>query len=258
MMLSASLILASLALGCGDDVSGPRSHDSVATEDFHYSFEVSEHILVSVAGVNGDINVMGLADTDSIVISGTRRVTSDDPVDAAEHLDLLTVEVENEAGVVSAVTHQPEHSDGRIYEVDYRVYIPEDLAVTITDVNGTIYIRSVAEPVTVSHVNGAVNLDGISASVMCSVVNGTIEGDVTLPLDGVIGMEVVNGEVDIEIPAATSAMFLAGVVNGSISVTGLVLEDMVSSATSLSGRLGEGRGTIGLAVVNGTIAARGF
>jgi DUF4097 and DUF4098 domain-containing protein YvlB len=168
------------------------------------------------------------------------------------------VEVKNEAGIVSAQTDQPDESDGRLYEVDYDIIIPTDLAVSASNVNGTISIDSVAKPITVQTVNGSVSLSEIIASVTGSVVNGKIEGDITLPPQAVVSLSAVNGEIEIEVPTSTSAMFSASYVNGTIYTYNLPLRDVVTTPSSLTGRLGEGDGTLALGVVNGTITARGF
>ena len=91
-----------------------------------------------------------------------------------------------------------------------------------------------------------------------SLVNGQITAKITLPLNGNIGMANVNGNIDLEIPTNTSAEFSAGLVNGNITITNLVLQNQVSSSTSLTGTLGNGEGTIALTTVNGNISATGF
>jgi len=246
-----------LVSSCSDSTTGPGK-DSVAKESFYYRFQVFEQVLIAVSGVSGDITITGSAWSDSIVVRGEKRVTSDRPDDAVEHLDSLSVQVTNEAGIVSAVTNQPEESGGRLYEVDYDIIIPTDLAVSIAGVNGTISIDSVEKPVAAQVVNGTLSLADIIASVTGSVVNGRIEGDVTLPPQAVVSMSVVNGEIDIQVPVSTSAMFSASFVNGGVTFPNLPLEDIVAAPGSLTGRLGEGDGTIDLSVVNGNIIIRGF
>lgn len=246
-----------LVSGCSDSTTGPE-RDSVAKESFYYRLEVFEQVLLTVSGVSGDITITGSAWSDSIVVRGEKRVTSDSPDDALEHLDSLSVEVKNEAGVVSAVTDQPWESDGRLYEVDYDIVIPTDLAVSVSGVNGAVSIDSIEKPVTAESVYGTITLADIIASVMVSLVNGWVTGDVTLPPQAVVSMSVVNGEIDIELPVSTSAMFSASFINGSVATPGLPLEDVVTTSHSLTGRLGEGEGTVDLSIVNGTITARGF
>lgn len=244
--------------GCGDDVSGPSGNDSVASETFYYRFEVTEQARLTVTGISGDITITGVAGSDSIVVKGTKRVRSWDPRDAEEHLDSLEVIVRNEAGVVSAETDQPAVSGGRVYEVVYEIIIPVNLEVNASDVNGTVSVTSIERRVTAATVNGFVVLDGIIASVSASVVNGGVLGDVSLPLDGLMSMNVVNGEIDLEIPQDTSAQFSAAVANGSIRISNLLLHDMVATSVSVTGRLGDGQGTISLSLVNGNIYVQGF
>ncbi len=244
--------------GCGDDVSGPSGNQAVASETFYYRFDVTEQLRLAVTGISGDITITGVADSDSIVVKGTKRVKSWNSQDAEEHLDSLNVIVLNEAGVVSAETDQPAESGGRVYEVDYEIIIPVNLEVSASDVNGTVSVTSMERRVTAATVNGLVELDGIIASVSANVVNGYILGDVSLPIDGLINMGVVNGEIGLEIPTDTSAQFSAAVANGTIEISNLVLYDMVTTSVSVTGRLGDGQGTISLSVVNGGIYVEGF
>ncbi len=243
--------------GCGESTTSPDG-GAVARESFYYRFQVFEQVLLSVTGESGSITVTGSAWSDSIVVRGEKRVTSDSVEDALEHLDSLRVEVVNEAGLVSARTLQPEDTGGRLYEVDYEVTVPTDLAVTLSAAYGPISIDSVAKPITASTVNGTVSLADIIASVTANVVNGRVEGEVTLPPQAVVSVSVVNGEIDLGFPVSTSAMFSATYVNGSVLTPGLPLQDVVESPGSVTGRLGEGDGSIGLSVVNGIITARGL
>jgi DUF4097 and DUF4098 domain-containing protein YvlB len=108
-------------------------------------------------------------------------------------------------------------------------------------------------------VNGDVTLFEIFGSLFVYLVNGDIESDVTLPLDGIIDLYMVNGSIDLYIPTDTSAEFLAAVFIGDISTSNLVLKNEVRTSTSLSGSLGYGQGTIFLEIENaGNINVFGF
>ena len=91
-----------------------------------------------------------------------------------------------------------------------------------------------------------------------AVVNGNINARVLLPPQGTCSLNTVNGGIDLQIPRDTSAEFSASLANGTISLTDLVLQNAVSSRTSMRGKLGEGAGRITLQTVNGDIRARGF
>jgi DUF4097 and DUF4098 domain-containing protein YvlB len=135
--------------------------------------------------------------------------------------------------------------------VDYAITLPESFQVLADNLNGTVIVDSIHNLVSVGNVNGQITLNEIFGSAFVALVNGRIEGEITLPLEGTISMNLVNGNIDLDIPANTSAEF-------SISVTGLHLQNQVSSPTSLRGTLGEGEGTISLTTVNGNISVSGF
>lgn len=71
-------------------------------------------------------------------------------------------------------------------------------------------------------------------------------------------MSAVNGTVGLQIPQNTSAQFAAEVVNGSISTTGLIIHDAITTPKSVRGRLAGGEGKIALKTVNGSIIVKGF
>jgi DUF4097 and DUF4098 domain-containing protein YvlB len=256
----ALLILYCGWLGCGDNPtdSDGDGTDFTAEETFYHRYAVAAQARLTVEGVSGSVSVTGIADSDSIVVAGTRRVRSSSTQDAEAHLPSLQVEVQDLDNEVAAKTTQPSDTQGRSYEVDYEIIVPTDLKLEITNVNGTIRVEAMADSVSVENVNGGVVLEDISASTSISVTNGSIGGDVTLPLDGTIDMGVTNGNIAIGIPVNTSAQFSASVANGSISISNLLIKDKESTPTSVTGTLGDGEGTISLTVTNGGIAVVGF
>ena len=70
-------------------------------------------------------------------------------------------------------------------------------------------------------------------------------------------MECRAGEVDLDLPAGTSADFAAGVVNGSVVVTGFDLTGFTMTNRKVSGVLGGGDGHVDLDVVNGRVRVSG-
>jgi DUF4097 and DUF4098 domain-containing protein YvlB len=250
-------------LGCGSDKSsGPDDNvsntDFVAKESFSYGVEVTDHTLLSLEGINGNVTITGLSGADSVIITGERRVGSESMQDAEAHLQELEVSVREIASEVYVKTIQPDKTHGRSYVVDYNITLPKELEVVVINVNGAVDIDSVNGSVSVQNVNGQVNLDEIIGSVSVNLVNGQIQAEVTLPKGGTITMTTVNGGIDLDIPQYTSAQFSATVVNGTIAISNLVLIGLVSTPTSLTGTLGTGEGTIVLTTVNGSISVSGF
>lgn len=263
-----SVLLALLAvcfyfLGCGSDKSsGPDKNvsntDFVAKASFSYGVEVTDHTFLSLEGINGNVAITGLSDADSVIVAGEKRVGSESMQDAEEHLQQLHVSVSEAQSGVFVKTIQPDQTYGRSYVVDYNITLPMNLDVAVINTNGAVDIDSVNGSVSVENVNGQVDLDEIIGSVSAQLVNGQVSAKVTPPKGGIISMSTVNGGINLEIPQYTSAQFSAIVVNGTFSISNLVLIGMVTTPNSISGTLGTGEGTIALSTVNGSISVSGF
>ncbi len=251
------------SIHCGEDGptdSGDNVHntDYVARETFAYKVPLAAQSTLRLEAINGNVDVTGVSQADSVVIAGEKRVGSDSMADAEEHLEQLDVQVQDSATEIFVETVQPEETHGRSYVVDYAVTLPPDFQVVIGNVNGSVTVDSIADLVSVNNVNGLVALDEISGSVYVILVNGQIESEVTLPLNGTITMATANGVIELQIPESTSAEFSASVGNGTISVSNLNFTNQVSSSNTLSGTLGQGQGTITLSAGNGNIIVSGF
>ena len=173
-------------------------------------------------------------------VTGVRIVKSESDEDARRHLEYLEVRIEELGGELSVRTIQPENSNVRNYQVDYKISLPRSWSVEVSELNGNVI------------------LNDIRGGAWVDLMNGHIEGNLVLPTDGEIDLQTVNGEIDLHIPARTSARFSADFVNGGINVSGLTLRDEVRTRNSLRGTLGDGRGQLLLRITNGVIDVRGF
>lgn len=263
LILVALLTTCLSLINCGADNpvdSGDTvdNTDFIAEKSFSFKVDVVNHSRLRLEAINGEIRITGTSESDSVIITGERRVGSESMEDAEEYLKKLEVNVQDLGSEVFVKTIQPQKAYGRSYVVNYTITLPKNLEVLVSNVNGRVTIDSINNDVIVINVNGLVTLDEIFGSASVSLVNGQIEGEITLPFDGIIGMSVVNGNIDLKIPVSTSAEFWASVTNGNINVLNLVLQNPVVSTTSLRGTLGDGQGTISLTTVNGNISVEGF
>ncbi len=240
--------------GSGDNV---RTTDYVAKESFSHTVAVSKHTQFRIEGINGNISINGVSDSDTIVITGEKRVGSESVADAEEHLQYLEVTVQDLANEVYVKTTQPQKSYGRNYTVDYTVTLPKDLSVNAININGAVTIVTIDNSISADNINGTVIVKEINGNVSVNLINGGIEGEVTLPLNGIINMTLVNGDIELAVPQSTSAVLYAQVVNGTIGISGLDLRNETVSQNSLRGTLGNGQGTLSLSTVNGTIYLSG-
>ncbi|UCC71915.1 MAG: DUF4097 family beta strand repeat protein [Gemmatimonadota bacterium] len=242
--------LALISTGC-DLTTGPSTF--AAEADFSFTVEVTTQVRLRVAGVNGAIVVIGVPGSTSLLVEGVRRVTSDSQEDADAHLDSLEVLVEEGVEELLVSTDQPAQSGGRSYVVNYEVRVPDDLAVVIENANGAIVVLSISNNVDIVNGNGDILLESISGSSSVQLGNGAIDAEITLPLDGFIGMNVGNGAITLGIPQSTSAWLAAQTGVGRVNVVNLTLQDAEITNSSVSGRLGDGEGDIVLNLGNGDI-----
>ncbi len=220
-----------------DEGYGVSHSNHVASESF--LFELGASSRLRLEGINGTITVTGISGSESVTISGERRVGSDSAADAEAYLSKLEVRVEELGDEISVRTVQPSESRGRNYVVDYEITLPRGLTVQVNNINGNI------------------DLDGLAGDTLAELVNGQIDAGLSVPVEGVVDLSTVNGTIDVSVPVDTSAHLTANVVNGTIGIRNLNLHNQVSSRTSLRGVLGNGRGNIRLSTVNGSIDVEG-
>ena len=250
--------------------------DFSASELFDYEIEVENQKSFRLSGINGSIDITGNTDLETVKIWGKRTVRSESIEDAEEHLDYLEVSITENSSEIYVKTVQPRKSHGRNYEVTYHVQIPESWEVIVENVNGNVEVYSVEENVSINLTNGDIRIEDISGNVsICltngntrlreifgnvyvGVTNGGITGKLTLADNGICQLSTVNGQIDLEIPINSSANFSAAITNGNISISDLVLTNLNMTRSSATGRLGDGKGSISLEVVNGQINVKGF
>jgi len=252
-------------------------HEEVTvSEEFSFEVEVRNQSRFRLEGVNGEIDITGVPGASKVEIWGERRVKSESAEDARDYLKNLEVRVTESSGEVFVKTIQPRETPGRTLEVIYHIRMPRAWEAVVSNLNGNVFVDSLAAKVTIGLVNGNVQLREISetisigltngnvllakitANTFIALVNGNVDASLTLPQQGTCDMNAVNGTIALQIPQNTSAQFSAEVVNGSISTTGLILHAAATTPKSVSGRLSNGEGKITLKTVNGGIRAAGF
>jgi DUF4097 and DUF4098 domain-containing protein YvlB len=261
--LATFLLLA--GSGC-DDEKSPVASDTggdvantnfEAKASFSFQVDVTGHTRVRVDGISGNILATGSPSATSVTISGERIVGSESVADAEAHLDDLQVSISDLGDEIFAKTTQPGETHGRNYTVNYQITLPENLSVVVTNTNGTVSVDKIRNRVSVDLTNGQAILEEIEGDTGVRLSNGQIEADITVPLDGIVEMAIVNGNIVLTLPTDTSADLTAAVTNGIISYSNLEFQSLIQTTKSVSGTLGDGRGTITLTTVNGNISVTG-
>ncbi len=272
--LSVLLLLAACDLA--SDLTGVRSIDYFASAEFAYEEAVTGSAVFRLIGINGSIEITGVPGLDTLKVWGVRRVGSDTQEDADSHLPLLEARFSRFISSLQVETIQPGDTEGRSFMVEYHCLVPSDWEIRVTNINGSILISTFESEVTVgcingdldlmdlngpfdvALINGGIHLDGVEGEGNLVVTNGSITGQMALTAGGALLASTVNGVIALAVPDTIGAELTVTVVNGTISVTGLPLTTVSSSATSLNALIGDGSGRITLAAVNGTIALTGY
>lgn len=257
IQIIALFMIALLAACCSiTDPVDSNNQDAEASSTFLYRFSSNGTKLFFVHGINGNIQITGVTEGDSIEVAGDRIVRSDDLADAQEHLQLLTVETQKSDTGITVHTRQPNRSEGRTYQVEYHIRLPKNIPVGVELTNGNISIDGLSSAALVLSVNGNVNFRNHHGGCAVGLVNGQIDCDVTLAKRDTCSLNTVNGNITLTIPGTTSARLQAGVTNGSVSVLDLEVNNLQTTRTSVSGVLGSGEGKIELNSVNGNIVVK--
>jgi DUF4097 and DUF4098 domain-containing protein YvlB len=111
-------------------------------------------------------------------------------------------------------------------------------------------------------VTGIINLRSSSGDVVISEAGGkslsveTISGDLTIAyangMKGNASLRTVNGEISVALPEDADCRIKLSAIQGEVT-SKLVLQDEARAKGSLTGRLGEGFGSLDVSTVNGDI-----
>jgi DUF4097 and DUF4098 domain-containing protein YvlB len=257
---SFSILL--LLLSCDDGVFYAENQvtntNFAYSDSFSYEIPIVDQVRIDMQTINGSITLRSFENQTVLRISGERIVESESIEDARENLPRLQVDILEGAEEIYVTTKQPEQNQGRNYKVIYNVDCPQDWDVSLNQVNGNIEVTDFRGDAAIGLVNGNLILNQIYGSVAANLVNGIINALLRIPTPGYCHLHNVNGQILLSIPDTTSAQFCATVVNGSIGVNQIILQDLQSTKKEVRGKLGDGEGTIDLQLINGTIVVSGL
>lgn len=252
-ILSAFMLLA----GCSINVNNGNSQYEYS-EDFSFVMPVAQYDEISVDNINGNIEIVGVDSLNEVQVSG-KKIVQDESVDEAKsHISDISIDILSSETALTIRTTQPNSSGGRTYQVDYEIQVPSGWKAMVTNINGTLEVKSIKNSVNATLTNGTLSANDITGDLRANLTNGNIDADVTLPVNSTCQLNTTNGNIVLAVPRSTSATVSASVVNGSVAVSDLSIALSSNSRTHLSGTMGKGESTISLSTVNGTIQLKSF
>jgi hypothetical protein len=258
----ASLLLAAAAAastGCFADIFGSSAEGlATAEETFDYGIELASEIRVRLFGKNGDVTVTAVPGSDSVTVRGVIRVSAESSDEAERGLIDVWVDIDQFTSEIIVQTAQPSTRDPRNFVVDYEITVPPFMLVTIFNAAGDVTVSGIGSDLFVENGNGKLTLNNIFGSARAQTRNGAIVARVDLPFGGQLRISTGNGNIDLAIPAETSADLLATAGNGSVISSNLFFSNLFQTDNVISGRLAEGLGFISVASGNGDVTLVGY
>lgn len=225
-------------LSCEGDIISPENYEY--EESVKEVLELADQEVFDIQSINGNIQIMGSDTASQFYLEITRRVKSyRSPISAADHINDIKIDYKWDNEAIFVEVDHPSNNE-LDYEVDFVIIGP-----ILFDYNASLG-------------NGDLDLDIICRNLNTTVGNGNIVADVILLNDCQLSMETGNGNIDLIIPNITNAALQAIVGNGRITHTGLDIQDLIVTPSSLFGTLGNGEGIITLSLGNGNIALTGY
>lgn len=199
---------------------------------------LSGEVRLKIRDTNGKINITGTDTGSSIVASITKRVWSTSEEDAKNHIDDIIITYQETSEQIAIIISHP-LDDGRDYNVDFDILVPDPFDFDINLVNGDVSIKSATK-------NLAVDVD-----------YGNVSTDLRLIDTCNIFIDIGKGSITLSLSDSSNATINGLVGDGLIQVTDLTLKEKKVTDRSIFGKLGDGSGRITLGTGNGNIDLKG-
>lgn len=128
-------------------------------------------------------------------------------------------------------------------------------SLTIENKHGHLTLRRVNGNINARTANGNVILEECSGKTMAiDSATGDISADICDPVSGTVNVRTVNGNAKVTVLDGGDCRVSLSTLRGTVTCD-LPLEDEASNAQRVTGRLGDGSGTLDVSSVTGNIAA---
>jgi hypothetical protein len=143
------------------------------------------------------------------------------------------------------------------YEVTYDVRVPRDARTEISSTNGPLKAEGLTGRLNVTAVNGRTDLVDMEGAIDGVVANGSLVVKLAR-VTADVKLEITNGRLSLEIPAASKARLSARVINGALQVSGLPIEPPTGRRIrNVEATLNGGGPAIDLRATNGRLTIEG-
>jgi len=187
----------------------------------------------SLNNVNGKIKVVKGSDSTAIIVKFEKTVyvkkrelnnSIDDQITMT--LDTMGTDVKIESEFERRRS-EIQFGENRDNSVDYEVYLPENIELSLDNTNGTIDVSNLGNNAKISTINGTIKITRMTGKLDLETTNGTIKG--TLDSTKGIIAATVNGNINFTFGPKVRGKVNAEVVHGTIKTKNLKFSDLKDS-----------------------------
>jgi len=221
-------------------VAAPAQAEEKYQEKFEKTEALAKNGKFYLNNVSGQIEVMTWKEA-QVKIEAVKTSKAGSLAKAKENAALVTIEVTRETDLVRVETKYPKKSggfwggDSINVSVDYKVWVPEPVAVEIRSVSGDVMVAPIGGKAKIGCVSGNVDLKG-AAGADVDLVSGeltleniagdaylkTVSGDIRATgVRGSVEAEAVSGDIDLK-DVSEAQTVSAKNVSGNITYTGMI------------------------------------
>ena len=212
---------------------------------------------IVLENTNGNV-VIRTWEKNEILIEGEKSAKTDEELKLIE----LTIDLKESGAVIKV--HLPKRGGGLFSSNNIRAAVSFSLTVPATAVlekinvvNASVEIAGVRGSVNAESVNGRIRAHDLGGDVRLGTVNGEIDASSSVVAAGQkLSFHTVNGSIAVALPADAGVEFHSSVVNGSIDCDfPLGIQGRISGKR-VAGKIGDGRASLEIESVNGSIRVR--
>lgn len=232
---------------------GAQAAELKLTEEFHQTYPLAADGRVSLANINGNVQITAW-DRNEVKVDAIKRAST------SEKLQEAKIAVDSTPDSIAIKTEYPR--DRKTYNnpasVDYTLTVPRNAKINKVDlINGDLIIEGLGNDIRASSINGKVNARGLTGRLDLSTVNGKVAASFARLGSSDVRLHSVNGPLELVLPSDVQAEIEASTLNGQISNEyGLAVNHRRFIGHDLRGKLGDGGSMISLKNVNGSITVR--
>ena len=258
VFLFALSLTAALVFGCG--IFSER-YEKTETEDRTIS-AIGKTKLV-LENISGRIELNQSTDSGVIRIVARKEISVrkkdlDKPFDEIKiRIDTTGNEIRIEADI-NTKTKTKFFNFGSMKgpKVEYELYVPANLHLDISNVNGSVTAGSISGDLKIELVNGDVSIENFTGLFESEITNG----EISMGVDSTTGIDIetINGSVDLTFGSNVSANLKVETTNGKIIDENLSMSNVKREKKNLKADIGTNPSTsVSVSTVNGRVTLKG-